>query len=174
MAIRILTVPFDPEKEIFQDEDLSRFLLNKRVMALHPQFFLSEGRPFWTVFVEYEPILDEVETRPSGEELSDIQRTMLDRLRAWRKEKAGQDGVPVFILATNAQLEQVARRVPTTMEALRQIHGFGKKKVDRHGQDLIELVKAFHTKEKPSPPTKSETVDDEPLVSNPPATTLDQ
>jgi len=34
MPIRIFTIPFDPEKELFADEDLSQFLLNKYVKKL--------------------------------------------------------------------------------------------------------------------------------------------
>jgi hypothetical protein len=29
MPVRIFTIPFEPDKEIFSDEDFSRFLLNK-------------------------------------------------------------------------------------------------------------------------------------------------
>ncbi|KXB09152.1 hypothetical protein AKJ60_00830 [candidate division MSBL1 archaeon SCGC-AAA385M11] len=31
MSIKIFTVPFDPEKEIFEDSELSKFLVNKHV-----------------------------------------------------------------------------------------------------------------------------------------------
>jgi hypothetical protein len=31
MPVHIITLPFDPETEMFHDEELSRFLLKKRV-----------------------------------------------------------------------------------------------------------------------------------------------
>lgn len=44
MPVHIFTVPFDPEKGVFQDDDLRKFLLNKRILALRPEFF-SDARP---------------------------------------------------------------------------------------------------------------------------------
>ena len=67
MAIRIFTIPFDPEREIFQEEDLSRFLLNKRVKRLTPKFFQLDGHVYWTVCVEYESVV-------SVDESGDVER----------------------------------------------------------------------------------------------------
>jgi superfamily II DNA helicase RecQ len=143
MPIHILTLPFDPNHQCFQDEDLKRFLLNKRVRSLQPAFFQYDGHPYWTVLVEYEPLLTEEELRPLAPDLPEERIHLLARLREWRKERAEQDGVPVFLIATNVQLTEVARRGPTTLESLRQINGFGRKKVERYGKAMVELVGTF-------------------------------
>ena len=156
MNIKIITVPFDAENEGFRDDVLTKFLINKKVRSLQPQFFQQNGRAYWTVLVEYDPVLTPAETKPVQGELSDAQQALFQKLRAWRKEKADQGGMPVFILATNEQLSQIAIRQPVTMEALRQIQGFGKKKVDQHGQDLIGLVKSFSDKSAPLKPISQE------------------
>ena len=155
MDVKILTVPFNPEKEVFQDEVLSGFLANKRIRSLHPHFFQHDGRPYWTVLVEYELVLTETEMRPVKENMNAEQQPLFHKLRAWRKEKADKNGTPVFILATNEQLTQIAVRRPVTLEALRQIQGFGTKKVAQHGQELIELVKLFSKEQPPSIPDTS-------------------
>jgi len=36
MPIHIFTIPFDPYNEIFDDEVLAKFLLNKRATSLRP------------------------------------------------------------------------------------------------------------------------------------------
>ncbi len=146
MNVKIITVPFDPAKEVFQDEFLSNFLANKPIHTLNPQFFQHQNRPYWTVFVEYEPVLSDAETLPTKTTLTDQQRVLFQRLRVWRKEQAEQDKVPVFILATNEQLENVAIHKPVSSEALRQIRGFGRKKLEQYGPMLIAMVKA-HEKE---------------------------
>jgi superfamily II DNA helicase RecQ len=163
MPVRIITIPFDPDKELFSDEDLCRFLLNKRVLALHPEFFQARDRPYWTVFIEYETVVSQDE--PQADHLNEAQRLLLQRLKEWRKEKAGTEGVPVFIVATNKQLMEVVRRAPGNLEALRAIQGFGKKKIERHGKQIIEIVTAFYKKrplrdEKTKIETKSETATD--------------
>ncbi|CAN2041859.1 HRDC domain-containing protein [Candidatus Magnetomoraceae bacterium gMMP-15] len=149
MSVHILTIPFDPEKEIFQDEDLTDFLLNKKIKTLRPEFFQLNGRAYWTVFVEYKTILDDkvqAVKMSQSKALNDAQKLLFQRFREWRKEKAKKNGVPVFIIATNSELIEVVKRNPSTMEALRQIHGFGKKKVEQHGKDILNIIKAFYEK----------------------------
>lgn len=156
--VKIITVPFNPGQEVFHDDVLSNFLANKQVQSIIPQFFQHAGRSYWTVFVEYELVVSEAESRPVTNELSKEQQPLFRQLRAWRKEKADKNGTPVFILATNEQLSQIAVRRPVTLEALRQIQGFGAKKVEQHGQELIRLVKAFGEKHPPAvtPDTKKQ------------------
>jgi superfamily II DNA helicase RecQ len=121
MTVHILTIPFDPEHQCFPDDDLRHFIANKRVRSMRPAFFQQDGYPYWTILIEYEPLLSEEEQRPHEPELPEERRHLLARLREWRKERAERDGVPVFLIATHAQLLEVARRGPTSLEALRQI-----------------------------------------------------
>lgn len=47
------------------------------------------------------------------------------------------------MIATNRQLEAIVLALPTSLEALGQIAGFGKKKVERYGKALTAMVRAF-------------------------------
>jgi len=145
MPVRIHTIPFDLDREIFQDEDLARFLLNKRVKALRPEFFQVNGRAYWTVFVDYETVLSE-HKETDKDSLDEPQKLLFQRLREWRKETAEKAGVPVYIIATNTELMEAVRHAPTTLEALRQIRGFGKKKVEKHGKEIMGIIQAFYEK----------------------------
>lgn len=57
MEMRIFTLPFDELSESFPDEIIAEFCLNKKVHHIQAQFFLQEGRPFWSVAVQYEIVL---------------------------------------------------------------------------------------------------------------------
>jgi len=154
MAIRIFTLPFDVQIGGFHDEELQKFLLNKKLRSLHPQFFQLHGTAFWTVFVEYENVVSPTAGETEG--LNASESLLYVRLREWRKETAEKEGVPVFIVATNKQLLALIKQSPTTLETLRSIQGFGKKKVEAYGTALTTLIKAFHEKKplhgpKPSP-----------------------
>jgi hypothetical protein len=116
MSIRIFAIPFDPQKDLFQDEDLSRFVLNKQIRRLHPEFFQVDGNAYWTVFVEYETILTKDPAESEG--LDTAQRLLFQRLKEWRKDRAEKEGVPVFIIATNKQLLDLVKRAPGTLKAL--------------------------------------------------------
>ena len=67
--------------------------------------------------------------------LDDAQELLFTRLREWRKDEAEKLGVPVYIVATNSQLREVALRNPQSLESLRSIKGFGKKKIEKHGKN---------------------------------------
>ncbi len=79
--------------------------------------------------------------------LSSIQQQLLVALQQWRKEKAGQEKVPVYVIATNKELGQIIQQQPETLEALRLIPGFGHKKTQNHGKDIIKIIRNFQQAE---------------------------
>jgi DNA helicase-2/ATP-dependent DNA helicase PcrA len=64
------------------------------------------------------------------------------RLRDWRLERSRADGVPAYVVATNACLDEVCRRLPGDEDELAEVPGMGPARVERYGQDLLELVRA--------------------------------
>ena len=144
MQVRIFTMAFDPRQESFPDEELCAFLLNKQVSMIRSEFFITNGKPYWTVLVQFETVVSQ--EKHALADLDEGQQLLFKRLRQWRKTKAEKEGVPVFIIATNQQLVQVVHRKPLTQKALREINGFGKKKVERYGQEIVALVRTFYEK----------------------------
>jgi ATP-dependent DNA helicase RecQ len=69
------------------------------------------------------------------------------RLREWRLTRARADGVPAYVVATNACLDEVCRRLPEDAGELAEVPGMGPARVERYGQDLLQLVR---TREGPS------------------------
>ncbi|HET6173804.1 MAG TPA: RecQ family ATP-dependent DNA helicase [Gaiellales bacterium] len=74
-------------------------------------------------------------------------RALLDpdlaaRLRDWRLERARNDGVPAYVVATNACLDEVCRRLPEDTDELAEVPGMGPARLERYGRDLLELVRA--------------------------------
>ncbi len=141
MPFGIITIPFDPEKECFLEEDLNNFCLNKKIKNFKAEFFMLKNKPYWTVFIEYEVVMDEDEREKS---FSEAQSLLYQRLKEWRREKAEELGVPVYIIATNSELKQIVIQSPKTIEALKRIKGFGKKKIEKHGKEIIQLIKNFY------------------------------
>jgi ATP-dependent DNA helicase RecQ len=67
---------------------------------------------------------------------------VFEALRAWRTERARQDGLPAYIIASNAMLEDIAVRRPTTLAELRGCHGIGPKKLDLYGEEILAVLEA--------------------------------
>jgi ATP-dependent DNA helicase RecQ len=73
-----------------------------------------------------------------GEAGPPVDANHLERLKRWRSARA--DGKPAYTVATNATLEELLRRQPTDPAGLMEIHGVGPSFVDRHGDDVLELL----------------------------------
>ena len=65
--------------------------------------------------------------------------TALKDLR-WKLSR--QEGVPVYIIFSNASLEDMARKMPTTMEEFRTVSGVGTVKAQRYGEPFLQVIRA--------------------------------
>ena len=65
---------------------------------------------------------------------------VFERLRTWRKERAGADGVPAYVVFTDATLQLIAEHQPRDEQALLRISGVGESKLERYGADVLELL----------------------------------
>lgn len=142
---RILTIPFDPAKKGFDDELLSRFVLNKAVSHYQAVFFQEGGSGYWSVFLEYDPLVEKG-TEKEVEGLDEPQRILLEKLKTWRKERAQKEGVPVYIIGTNREMGAIVRKAPGSLDALKSIKGFGKGKISKYGQEIIDIISVFYSK----------------------------
>jgi ATP-dependent DNA helicase RecQ len=66
--------------------------------------------------------------------------TMLDALRAWRRDTAQAHGVPAYVIFHDATLMEIASRAPEDLDALAGISGVGAKKLERYSAELLALV----------------------------------
>lgn len=142
MPFKIITIPFEGEKDGFIEEDLNKFCLNKKIKNYQTQFFTTGDKVYWTVFLEYDDVL---ETEKIEDGFTESERLLYQRLREWRKERAEKAGVPVYIVANNSELKELIKRSPKTIETLKSIRGFGRKKIEKYGKELTELIGNFYT-----------------------------
>jgi ATP-dependent DNA helicase RecQ len=81
-------------------------------------------------------------TAPPAPPAAPVDGDLAARLRDWRLERAGADGVPAYVVLTNACLEEVCRRLPSDEDELLDVPGMGPARMERYGRDLLELVRA--------------------------------
>jgi DNA helicase-2/ATP-dependent DNA helicase PcrA len=63
-----------------------------------------------------------------------------ERLRAWRLERAREDGVPPYVVFHDKVLHEIAATCPRSLGELSQIAGVGPAKLDRYGEDVLALL----------------------------------
>lgn len=127
--------------------------MNKKILHRETAFFIRDNLPCWTVFIEYETIIEK-----AGREtecLTEAGKICYEKLRQWRNETADKEGVPPFVIARNKQLAEIISKEITSIEALKQIHGFGKQKCAKYGKAITEIIRTFYQQEKtPMPETE--------------------
>ena len=74
---------------------------------------------------------------------------LLDQLKAWRKKIAAQNKVPAYVIFHDSTLNDIAAVKPQSLEALSQIQGMGKVKLERFGNDVIGIIQASGAVQKP-------------------------
>ena len=78
----------------------------------------------------------------SGQEPADVDydRELFAALRGLRKEIAAGDGVPPFVVFSDAALVEMAAKQPADAAAFQQIHGVGQYKLQRYGEKFLGLI----------------------------------
>jgi DNA helicase-2/ATP-dependent DNA helicase PcrA len=65
---------------------------------------------------------------------------LFERLRQWRTERAREEEIAAFMVFSNATLEEIATRRPQSTRELLAVSGVGKEKLNKYGEELLELV----------------------------------
>ncbi|MFA5886079.1 MAG: ATP-dependent DNA helicase UvrD2 [Acidimicrobiia bacterium] len=78
----------------------------------------------------------------SGDALSPADAALFASLVEWRRRLARASAVPAYVIFNDATLKAVATGRPTSRDALLAIPGIGPVKAERHGDALLELVRA--------------------------------
>jgi len=96
--------------------------------------------------VEMRPVVESgrkkkavAQTSDAGD-LSTADADLLERLKEWRRNEAGVQGVPAYVILHNSSLTEIARARPTDADALAMIGGIGAMKLERYGTAVIMLV----------------------------------
>ncbi|MCY6483000.1 HRDC domain-containing protein [Clostridium aestuarii] len=69
---------------------------------------------------------------------------LFEKLRVYRNEKAKEEGykpISYHCVFPNVVIEQIVENMPDSIEELYYIKGLGKVKIDKYGQDIINILK---------------------------------
>ncbi len=67
---------------------------------------------------------------------------LFERLRDWRRTRAAEDGVPAFVVFTDATLVAIAESLPADLAELQRISGVGERKLALYGEAVLEVLGA--------------------------------
>lgn len=87
-------------------------------------------------------IADALAGEGNARALNDTDESLFQALRKWRAEEARKQGMPPYIVASDRVLLAVVAKKPTTLDALREVPGFGPAKTEKYGPALVDVVAA--------------------------------
>jgi hypothetical protein len=68
---------------------------------------------------------------------------LFDTLKRWRDMVCEETNQPIYMIANKETLTEIATYLPLTRKDLLLIPGFGKAKVDKYGDDIIDAVQEY-------------------------------
>ncbi len=75
---------------------------------------------------------------------------LFEALRALRARLANEEGVPAYLVFSNAALSDMAARQPRTMDAFLQVSGVGAVKAQRYGKLFLQAIAEWQAKQVPA------------------------
>jgi hypothetical protein len=77
------------------------------------------------------------------------------QLKEWRNIKAIEMKLPHYIILHQKTLVTLANSIPQSLPALKMVKGMGKKKSDKFGEELLNIIISYCRKEKIEPPAET-------------------
>lgn len=88
------------------------------------------------------PLSADVDTaRPAAWAFGDPE--LREYLREWRRNTAHQQNVPAYIVMYDTSLEEICQKPPASVDELRHITGFGERKTNLYGEQLLAALRQF-------------------------------
>jgi ATP-dependent DNA helicase RecQ len=74
---------------------------------------------------------------------AEVDPALREYMRQWRQETAKQSGMAAFIIMHDTSLDELCRIRPRTLGELRKVSGFGERKTELYGQQILDALKRF-------------------------------
>jgi ATP-dependent DNA helicase RecQ len=73
----------------------------------------------------------------------DPDRDLHEYLREWRRTTAKEQGIAAFIIMHDTSLVELCHTKPRSLSELRRVPGFGERKTEMYGQDILDALSRF-------------------------------
>ena len=149
MKVKVFTLPWRPDGGGFDDGDLVSFLAERTAIGVSEHFFVHEKTPVLVLVVTYRgrdagprPSRNDARQRAAdpAAELTPDERRRYEALRSWRNQHARKTGRPPYVVFTNRQAADIARKAPATRAELGEVQGIGASRVEDFGDQVLALL----------------------------------
>lgn len=149
MKVKVFKIRL-PEEFLYKDQKmLDDFLEVNEIIKVETAFVNDER--YWSVILYFEELkaLKNTVKEPKAikysadnDTLNSDEEKILNALKYWRSEKAKEQNLPTYFIASNKELMSVAKYKPVKKEELLDIKGFGKHKIENYGEEILEILES--------------------------------
>ena len=149
MKVKVFKIRL-PEEFLYKDQRmLDDFLEVNEIIKVETAFVSDEC--YWSVVLYFEEVKatknvvkepKAVKYSADNDVLNSDEEKILDALKYWRSEKAKEQNLPIYFIASNKELMSVAKYKPVKKEELLDIKGFGKHKIENYGEEILEILES--------------------------------
>ncbi len=75
--------------------------------------------------------------------IPDADQELREYLREWRRTTAREQGIAAFIIMHDTSLAELCRTKPGSLSELRRVPGFGERKTELYGQEILDALHRF-------------------------------
>jgi ATP-dependent DNA helicase RecQ len=80
--------------------------------------------------------------------LRDADWELREYMREWRRLKAREQGIAAFIIMHDTSLDELCRIKPGSLSDVRRVFGFGERKTELYGQQILDALARFRNGER--------------------------
>ncbi len=107
---------------------------------------LSYAKELANLDIDVQKTKKKASSKPVDKDI--IHPELYQRLIEWRKDLASQNNFPAYRIISTKAIIEILYVLPRSEKSLLRINGIGKKKLELHGQDILQFVEEFvRTKE---------------------------
>ncbi len=149
MKVKVFKIRL-PEELLYRDQKmLDDFLERNEIIKVETAFVNDEC--YWSVILYFEELKLQrntvkepkaVKYSADNDFLNPDEEQILNALKLWRSEKAREQNLPTYFIASNKELMSVAKYKPAKKEELLEIKGFGKHKIENYGEEILEILES--------------------------------
>jgi ATP-dependent DNA helicase RecQ len=89
------------------------------------------------------PVVVEMPAAAEPALLSSEEQQLREYMREWRRTVSREQGISAFIVMYDTSLEALCRQRPRTLPELRTIPGFGERKIETYGEQILAALVRF-------------------------------
>lgn len=150
MKIKVFNIRLSKEHFESDQNKLNDFLENV-TFKKSTASLVENPSNYWTILIHYEeinhhqakPIIIPEKNKSSEITEDDLildELVIVKKLKEWRLQKAQEEGFPAYMILSNLNIFTLAKYKPQLISDFLSLKGFGEKKTERYGDELMDLL----------------------------------